>query len=297
MDGELAPAPVTIRLTRRLSGAKVGSGAMAVAEYRLVDGEVLAEYRSRGDEPAFWTELWEKTDFREFLSRYDRGHLGEFETVFKKYLPRKGLILEAGCGRGQYVWALQRLGYDVLGIDFSEPLVERARAAEPELNIRFGDVRRLALADRSVSAYVSLGVVEHFWEGMHGILGEARRVLTDDGLLLLSVPHFSPMWRRWAKTAYEAAQSPELAGGAHFYQFYFSEQRIRQKVGENGFAVMDRWFYAPLYGAKRAMPLFNKVFNGSYLARGVLSRAFKAPIPQRLQERFAHMILVVATKR
>ena len=41
-------------------------------------------------------------------------------------------------------------------------------------------------------------MVEHFWDGMGGILSEARRVLEDAGVLLLSVPDFSPLFRRRA---------------------------------------------------------------------------------------------------
>ncbi len=216
--------------------------------------------------------------------------------IFKKILPKQGRILEAGCGRGQIVWALQRAGYNVLGVDFSEPLVKLAKHAKPNLNIHIGDVRELCIADDSLCAYISLGVVEHYWDGMSSILGEARRVLKKEGLLLVSVPHFSPVWRKWAQKAYSKATSENLPCGANFYQFYFSKERIKRIISENGFKILSLWFYAPLYGAKRGLPFFDKVFNSSYIIRGIISTAFRLKIPQKFQQHFAHMVLIIAKK-
>ncbi|MEY7973842.1 class I SAM-dependent methyltransferase [Saccharomonospora xinjiangensis] len=39
----------------------------------------------------------------------------------------RGRVLDAGCGTGEHTIHLTRLGYDVLGIDFSEPAVDLAR--------------------------------------------------------------------------------------------------------------------------------------------------------------------------
>ena len=169
---------------------------MGRTEYHLVSDGVLAEFRDRADAPEFWAAQWKSTDYRRFLERYENGYLGEFARVFPKYLPKDRLILEAGCGRGQYVYALQRLGYRVVGVDFSAELVARVKEAKAAVNVVVGDVRALDFEDRSLGAYISLGVVEHFWDGMGGILSEARRVLEDAGVLLLSVPHFSPLFRR-----------------------------------------------------------------------------------------------------
>ncbi len=75
------------------------------------------------------------------------------------------------------MYALQRLGYRVVGVDFSAEFVARVKEAKAAVNVVVGDVRALDFEDRSLSAYISLGVVEHFWDGMGGILSEARRVL------------------------------------------------------------------------------------------------------------------------
>lgn len=51
----------------------------------------------------------------------------------------RGKVLDAGCGTGEHTILLTRLGYDVLGIDSSEPAIERARenATRHDVTARF----------------------------------------------------------------------------------------------------------------------------------------------------------------
>lgn len=58
-----------------------------------------------------------------------------------------GKVLDPGCGAGEHTILLAGLGYDVLGVDFSRPAVERARAnaAEREVEARFEVADALAL--------------------------------------------------------------------------------------------------------------------------------------------------------
>jgi SAM-dependent methyltransferase len=59
----------------------------------------------------------------------DPFHRIEFDTTMlflKKYLPKKGLILDAGGGPGRYTVELARLGYDVVLLDFVPELLQIA---------------------------------------------------------------------------------------------------------------------------------------------------------------------------
>jgi SAM-dependent methyltransferase len=51
----------------------------------------------------------------------------------------RGKVLDAGCGTGEHTILLTRLGYDVLGIDFSPNAIEQARqnAASKGVDARF----------------------------------------------------------------------------------------------------------------------------------------------------------------
>lgn len=49
------------------------------------------------------------------------------QIFLKKYLPKKGLILDAGAGPGRYTIDLAKKGYDVVLLDFSKENVDLAK--------------------------------------------------------------------------------------------------------------------------------------------------------------------------
>jgi len=154
---------------------------------RNIVGSRLVYYRADADS-LYWDDYWQKRLNHHWYARYDRGNLLYFEDVFLKYLPLTGRILEAGCGLGQMVMALRYRGYDCEGVEWADRTVEAVRQIYPELPIRSGDVTHLNVPDACYDAIISLGVVEHRYEGPEPYLQEAQRILNPDGVLLISVP-------------------------------------------------------------------------------------------------------------
>jgi SAM-dependent methyltransferase len=115
--------------------------------------------------------------------------------IFLDYLPKKGQILEAGCGLGAWVLMLGRRGYEIKGIDIDEKVITAIKKYDPNGNVFVGDVCGLNEEDNSLAAYISLGVVEHFKEGPEKALKEAYRVLRDKGIIFLTVPYNSAFRR------------------------------------------------------------------------------------------------------
>jgi len=112
-----------------------------------------------------------------------------------KYTPRHGIVLEAGCGLGRYVFYLTELGIDCIGLDFSEKAIAKIQEyqGKSKLKGKFcrGDVKSLPFADNSLSGYISGGVIEHFVEGPQKALEEAFRVLRPGGVAIISTPSLS----------------------------------------------------------------------------------------------------------
>lgn len=69
----------------------------------------------------------------------DPFHRLEFDTTLlflKKYLPKRGLILDAGGGPGRYTIELAKLGYDVVLLDITQKLLEMAKKRIARAGVR-----------------------------------------------------------------------------------------------------------------------------------------------------------------
>jgi ubiquinone/menaquinone biosynthesis C-methylase UbiE len=106
------------------------------------------------------------------------------------FAPQEGeVILDAGCGRGEFLLACARLGARVAGLDYSEAAVQLSRetlADVPGADIRHGDVTALPWPDESFDRIVFADVIEHLDpDQAEAALAELHRVLKPGGLLLL----------------------------------------------------------------------------------------------------------------
>jgi len=92
-------------------------------------------------------------------------------------------VLDACCGTGDLAIAAARAGGRVTGLDFSEPMLERARRKAPEVEWIRGDLLELPFADASFdSATVGFGVRNV--DDLQRALSELRRVLGPGGRLV-----------------------------------------------------------------------------------------------------------------
>ncbi len=104
-------------------------------------------------------------------------------------------VLDVGCGTGRHALALAARGYWVVGLDLSEYMVRRGRAAAlPYLDVPFlvGDARALPFAERFDAALMlcegAFSLMER--DAMDRlILRNLARVLWPGGQLIMTAPH------------------------------------------------------------------------------------------------------------
>jgi demethylmenaquinone methyltransferase/2-methoxy-6-polyprenyl-1,4-benzoquinol methylase len=111
-------------------------------------------------------------------------------------------VLDACCGTGDLAVAARAAGAaQVVGVDFSERMLERARRKAPELEWVQADVLALPFDDASFdSAVVGFGVRNV--ENLEAALRELRRVLRPGGrlgILEITTPRglLAPFYRLW----------------------------------------------------------------------------------------------------
>jgi SAM-dependent methyltransferase len=254
---------------------------------RRVEGERLAYYRSTAG-VAFWDAHWKTYFSPNTYKRAERGHLWQFEKLFTTYLPKKGRILEAGCGLGQYVVALKARGYDIEGVEWAKATVQAVRSLYPDLPIRHADVTNMKVPDNFYKVYISLGVVEHSKAGPQPFLSEAFRVIASDGLALISVPFFHPLRRFKAQMGIYQEQ----IDGLEFYQYAFTKTEFSHLLYQTGFKIIEYMIYDYSKGIGDEIPLLRWIFK----IRG-LGWRFKLWIKSReFGKNLGHMILFVCRK-
>ncbi len=105
-----------------------------------------------------------------------------------RWLPARpgGTLLDVGCGSGEWLASMRRLGWQVDGVDFDERAVRQARASG--LAIGLGDVEAQAYADGRFDVVTLNHVVEHLPDAL-ATLRECRRVLRPGGTLVVCTPN------------------------------------------------------------------------------------------------------------
>ena len=125
----------------------------------------------------------------------------------------RGKALDIGCGNGGYLKRLKEEGWSVFGVDISAIAVESAK------NLGFS-VFRGELADMKFkSDFFKVITLKHVLEHVHdplGLLREAHRILSDDGILMICVPNI----KNWEVQLFRQYWFP-IETPRHLYQFDF----------------------------------------------------------------------------
>jgi SAM-dependent methyltransferase len=206
-----------------------------------------------GSTPDYWEDTWAASEYERSVAFCA---IDPLRPLFEKYLRPDSLMLEGGCGIGNYVTYYSQLGYKVVGLDFAQRALTTLRSRQPDTLLCAGDVSNLPFADESFDLYYSGGVVEHFESGSTPSLIEARRVLKQDGVLLISVPYYSPLrrlltplktseWRRVPMPAVETNNSP---GDLKFFQYAYQTREFETMLADAGLKTIEKQGYAVIWG-------------------------------------------------
>ncbi len=93
---------------------------------------------------------------------HDLGDLPFYEDLCRE---AKGPILELCCGTGRLTLPLLKAGFDVTGLDFTESMLERARAKAQAQSLPspllFGDMRDFALGRRFALVFIPFNSIQN----------------------------------------------------------------------------------------------------------------------------------------
>jgi len=112
-------------------------------------------------------------------------------------VPRKGRMLDVGCGDGSVLKIAQDLGWDAEGVDFDPEAVANAR--RKRLNVHAGKLKDQCYPDDSFDLVLISHVIEHVHDPL-GMLREIRRVLRPGRILVVTTPNTGSWGQRYFGT-------------------------------------------------------------------------------------------------
>lgn len=239
---------------------------------------------------SFWDNHWKTNPVLAYSQKYSF-----IIPIIRKFL-KKGRILEAGCGPGDKVYLLQEAGYDAVGIDYAKETVEAVKNSMPSLDIRIGDVRNLPFEDECFDGYLSLGVIEHLYEGYDLVIKEMRRVLKKNGFAFVGFPFLCPLRKiKLRRNCYPLwEEKVDLVN--NFYQFILDYKKVLEDFQKNGFAGIKLEFFDGVKCIKDEINSFRPILQKIYDSRNIYIKMAKFGINKISSCFAAHLALLVIKK-
>lgn len=157
---------------------------------------------------------------------------------FRQMTPTGGLVLDVGCGPGQYSRALESRGLCVVGFDLSRGLLHQAQAAGTR-RLACANMRRLPLAAECADGCFVCASLLHLPRAqVPQTLLEFRRVLRNGSALYIGV-------KEGAGEQWVADQE----GYERFFAYYRPEE-IDRLIQAAGFEIVVGWINPPGKGQR-----------------------------------------------
>lgn len=256
----------------------------------------LSQFKDWENDSGHWNEYWENKTASKLIASASGGYLGELE-ILAKYLPKADLILEAGCGLGQVVLALDHRGFTVEGVDFAEETIDYAKKLLPDLHLRTGDITKLDVENNHYGGYISLGVLEHNPKGPLEGLIEAHRVLKPEGIACISVPYLNHYRSRIKKNLQTITDT--YLEESNFYQYYFSEKEFSDYLNDAGFEIITTLPLDVYNGLKYDNKLVSYFVDHNFWHWRIhrLFRNWCQRTSLRTRRKYSHMIMFICRNR
>ena len=133
-------------------------------------------------------------EFDDLMNRYDLERRLEvmFDELLARVDLRGALVLDAGCGTGEFSAAAHARGARVVSVDIGPNLVRRTRSKGIEQGAA-ADVAALPFADGTFDVVLSSECIEHTPSPRASVL-ELTRVLAPGGRLAITCPNRTWYW-------------------------------------------------------------------------------------------------------
>jgi 2-polyprenyl-3-methyl-5-hydroxy-6-metoxy-1,4-benzoquinol methylase len=186
--------------THAATASERSVGVLKRALRLMKRGYHAAKYGYRTDRESFWVRGLGRLLY---LFPIRRGDV-DAEVRFLHAVPA-GHLLDVGCGSGEWLASMRKLGWHVLGVDFDENALKIAR--QEGLEVHFGSLEEQHFPDDSFDAVTFSHVIEHVPDPAR-TLAECARILKVGGKLVLLTPNGASLGHRLFKKQWRGLEPP-----------------------------------------------------------------------------------------
>lgn len=176
-----------------------------------------------------WDNYWKTYQ----LSKAEEWLVLERDKILNKYLdqikssPKK--TIEIGCGYGSNIRLLKNKRNDLecFALDNSRVAIDALKNVIPQSFL--ADGRVTPFEDKKFDLIYSAGLMEHF-PNEKPFLEEMKRILTDNGFLIIFVPAKYSLWKLY--------QLLHFGHWQHGYEKSYTQKSLQSLLAENGFKII-----------------------------------------------------------
>ncbi len=201
------------------------TGTGVLEQFRDPFGGVVLGYRDGADAGGAAYAAFED------VFRGPEERVRERQRVYVDLLKDHGPVLDAGCGRGEFLDVLREAGIAATGVDSDAGMVERCRAKGHEVALDTAGTYLEGLAESSLGAVFSAQVIEHLpYAELNSFLALSHSRLRPGGVLVAETvnPHAPHALKTfWVDPTHQHPLFPEvvlvlcrIAGFASAYVFH-----------------------------------------------------------------------------
>ena len=150
--------------------------------------------------------------------------------------PRKGKLLDVGCGEGLFLELASKDGWKIAGTEISPFAVTYVKKRLGP-NMLQGELIDIRFPDNKFDAITMWHVLEHTTNPLV-MLKEIRRILKDDGVFILAIPNLNNIVSQWA---YRLVKGKKMhlfdPSDRELHLYHFTPEAIRLALEKTGFRV------------------------------------------------------------
>ena len=167
-----------------------------------------------------------------------------FAEKIEGILGRKGVLLEAACGKGEFLVGAIDRGWKARGVEMTEYFANIASGNGVDVEVASVEESKYLDEPESCDAIFMLAMLEHLYDPI-GMIRKARRVLVPGGVAVINVPNevtslVNQVGNRYVKLMYGSAWTMSLSPTfSPFHVVGFSPKSLRYALESNGFEIIS----------------------------------------------------------